>query len=152
MAIARHGAGRPLTEPQQSELRAALDYFAEAAPKHTADEEESVFPRLRRSKDEAAEHALDLVTTLEHDHEEADAHHRAIDALGRRWLTAGQLTSDDIHDFGNRLQVLQAIYGRHIAIEDRELFPAAARLLSPEELRSIGREMAARRGVLSDRR
>ena len=32
-------------------LESALRYFREAAPKHTADEEESLFPRLRQIQD-----------------------------------------------------------------------------------------------------
>jgi hypothetical protein len=37
-----------LNEEQRGAFEAALRYFREAAPKHTADEEESLFPRLRR--------------------------------------------------------------------------------------------------------
>jgi len=37
---------RPLTGESRSALESALRYFREAAPKHTADEEESLFPRL----------------------------------------------------------------------------------------------------------
>jgi len=39
------------------------------------------------------------------------------------------------------------LYRAHIAAEDRDLFPAAARALDAPTLREIGREMAARRGV-----
>ena len=39
---------RPLTEETRPALESALRYFREAAPKHTADEEESLFPRLRQ--------------------------------------------------------------------------------------------------------
>ena len=39
---------RPLTEETRAALETALRYFREAAPKHTADEEESLFPRLRQ--------------------------------------------------------------------------------------------------------
>jgi hypothetical protein len=39
---------RPLTEETRAALETALRYFREAAPKHTADEEESRFPRLRQ--------------------------------------------------------------------------------------------------------
>ncbi|MDE3111065.1 MAG: hemerythrin domain-containing protein, partial [Acidobacteriota bacterium] len=38
---------QPLNEETARGLSAALRYFREAAPKHTADEEESLFPRLR---------------------------------------------------------------------------------------------------------
>jgi len=38
-------------------------------------------------------------------------------------------------------------YTMHIAVENSELIPLAARLLTPEQLRQIGACMAARRGV-----
>lgn len=37
---------RPLTDDARAALESALRYFRESAPKHTADEEESLFPRL----------------------------------------------------------------------------------------------------------
>ena len=37
-----------MTEETRVALESALRYFREAAPKHTADEEESLFPRLRQ--------------------------------------------------------------------------------------------------------
>ena len=49
-----------------------------AAPKHTADEEESLFPRLRDSSDPRAIKALALVERLERDHGQAEQHHAAI--------------------------------------------------------------------------
>jgi hemerythrin-like domain-containing protein len=43
------------------------------------------------------------------------------------------------------LVALQAIYHPHIEVEDRELFPTAARLLSASEIHEMGCEMVARR-------
>ena len=40
-----------LTSQQRTALETALRYFRDSAPKHTADEEESLFPRLRRSEE-----------------------------------------------------------------------------------------------------
>jgi hemerythrin-like domain-containing protein len=45
------------------------------------------------------------------------------------------------------LTQLQRLYERHIAVEDRELFPAAARVLGANDIQQIGREMASRRQV-----
>ena len=140
-------AVRTLTPAEFVELEAALIYFATAAPRHTADEEESLFPRLRASSDPHAAPALEQVSRLERDHDEADAHHRAVDTLGRRWLADGALDADAALEFRGHLSALQAIYEAHIGIEDHELFPAAARVLSADQLREIGREMAARRSI-----
>jgi hypothetical protein len=55
------------------------------------------------------------------------------------------LSIEDAQELGDRLGDLHAIYREHIAVEDRQLFPVAARLLSSSQLHDIGREMAARR-------
>ena len=60
--------GGLLTPAQCAELEAALAYFATASPKHTADEEDSLFPRLRDTHDPAAKRAITLVEQLERDH------------------------------------------------------------------------------------
>ena len=39
---------RPATDDVAQALETALRYFSQAAPKHTADEEESLFPRPRQ--------------------------------------------------------------------------------------------------------
>jgi hemerythrin-like domain-containing protein len=146
-ALAARAGGAPLSDPHRLTLDAALTYFATAAPRHTADEEESLFPRLRASADPAALRALDIVARLEHDHAEAAAHHQAVDALGRRWLEQGTLDADRTRELRGHLAALALIYRDHIAIEDRELFPSAARLLTADQVREVGREMAARRQV-----
>ena len=65
--------GGPLNEEQSAALRKALKYFREAAPRHTRDEEDSLFPRMRASVSEAAHAALDTIARLESDHDKADA-------------------------------------------------------------------------------
>jgi len=142
---AERAAGGPLEEGARADLRAALAYFRHAAPMHTADEEQSLFPRLRASTHAEAVDAAATLERLERDHDAADEHHRAVDALVQRWLADNRLVDADLAELGRRLAALQAIYGAHIAVEDRELFPAAGRVLSPADLAAIGREMAGRR-------
>jgi hemerythrin-like domain-containing protein len=145
VTIAQEAAGGPLTNAQRAQLDGSLAYFATAAPRHTADEEESLFPRLRKCSDPAAAQALDVVNRLEHDHADANEHHAAVDVLVRRWLDRGRLEPSDVSELAKRLSELHRIYRAHIAVEDGELFPAAARVLSADDLRAIGTEMAARR-------
>jgi hemerythrin-like domain-containing protein len=144
-------AGRPgasgLSAAERAQLQGALTYFATAAPKHTADEEQRLFPRLEAASDESARHALDVVRWLERDHRRADAHHAAVDQLGRRWLAENALSDEAVSDLRHHLAELRELYRAHIAVEDHELFPAAARVLSTSELHAIGREMAARRST-----
>jgi hypothetical protein len=46
--LANDAKGGPLTNEQQAALAISLRCFREAAPKHTAGEEETLFPTLRR--------------------------------------------------------------------------------------------------------
>jgi len=139
--------GGALTHAERGQLEGALAYFATAAPRHTADEEESLFPRLEASKrrDRELADAIELVWSLERDHVEANGHHAIVDTIVRRWLDAGTLSGTDVKELEIRLSRLAALYRMHIEAEDRELFPAAARILSAGEIEEIGAEMAARR-------
>jgi hemerythrin-like domain-containing protein len=150
VAVDAEAAGGPLTAAHGRALEASLRYFAIAAPKHTADEEESLFPRLRDSPDPAAAAAMILVDRLERDHHEADVHHSAVAMLVQRWLAEDHLSPSETRELRERLAQLKHLYQRHIMVEDEELFPAAARLLDAAQLRQIGREMAARREIRSD--
>jgi hemerythrin-like domain-containing protein len=150
VVVDAEAAGGPLTPANRSALEASLRYFAIAAPKHTADEEESLFPRLRDSTDPAAAAVMTLVARLEHDHDEADGHHAAVAVLAQRWLAEDCLSSSEARELRERLARLQVLYQRHIRVEDQELFPEAARVLDRAQLRQIGREMAARRHIPSD--
>ena len=150
VAVDAQAAGGRLNADQRRALEASLRYFAVAAPKHTADEEVSLFPRLRATGDPAAAEALALLDRLEHDHDDAEAHHGAVERLVRRWLSDDRLEPSEAAELRERLTKLTALYRRHIAVEDQELFPAAARLLGAAELRQIGREMASRRQVRVD--
>ena len=145
LQVTEEAEGGPLNRLQREGLEAGLRYFAEAAPKHTADEEESLFPRLRRCG-AAAEEVLARVADLESDHAGAAPAHAAVDVLGRRWLARGILEREEVLELRNHLSTLTAMYQRHIAAEESEVFPLAARLLPAEEIAGVGREMASRRG------
>jgi hemerythrin-like domain-containing protein len=145
--IASETKGGPLSPEYRRALDGAVRYFAVAAPKHTADEEVSLFPRLRNSDDPALAEALASLDSLEHDHEEANTHHAAVDELVRQWLANDRLSSSAAGELRERLARLQALYERHIRVEDREVFPAAARALNRTQIQEIGGEMAARRNV-----
>ena len=72
----------PLTTDARRALETALRYFHEAAPKHTKDEEESLFPRLRQIHNPEVESALSTLEALEDDHRRADALHAEVHRLG----------------------------------------------------------------------
>ena len=146
-------AGLPshsLTHEQKLEVQDALAYFENAAPRHTADEERSLFPRLRQSADPEAKKAVEVLERLERDHEIADLHHRAVDELWRRRLALEELPPLEMQELRDRLGVLQAIYREHITAEDCEIFPTASRVLTRTQLLEVGMEMAGRRRRDSD--
>ena len=139
----RNGAELPAVE--QAALETALTYFRNSAPKHTSDEEDSLFPRLRASREAAS--ALECLDKLEGDHQAAAKDHAAVDSLGTRWLAEGKLAAAPARELGQALTRLSSLYARHIAIEDAELFPLAAKVLPEADLAAVGREMADRRGI-----
>ena len=129
-----HGAD----DQARAAARNLLRYFDAAAPNHHADEEASVFPRLLGRTSEAAA----LIATLEEDHAALDRCWRRLRPL-LAGIASGQranLPPALAHAFATR-------YGEHVASENARLLPLCADRLSAGDLATIGREMAARRGV-----
>ncbi len=140
-------AAQPLDPARRASLEAALQYFHESAPKHTADEEDSLFPRLRASQTPAVQNAFAMLDTLHQDHAHAAALHAEVDRLGRAWLDAGTLPPADSARFSELVSRLVELYRAHIDVEENGLFPVAAAALEAREREAIGAEMAARRGL-----
>ena len=145
--VAEQARGEVLSDEQRGALDAALRYFREAAPKHTADEEESLFPRLRRCENADVRALLARIESLEEEHVCAGICHVEVDTLGRLWLGDKTLTSEHASRFLTLVVQLRNFYRHHIAIEDNEVFPVAAAGLSTSDRQAIGMEMASRRGI-----
>lgn len=138
---------RPASEETRLGLEAALRYFNQAAPKHTADEEDSLFPRLRQNQSSEVQSSLLQLDRLEDEHRWAAPLHADVDLLGARYLLTGSLSATEIERFRNAVASLATLYKRHITVEDSVIFPLAARLLSQMEKMEIAGEMRRRRGV-----
>lgn len=138
--------GALMAPPDINAMEKALQYFKESAPKHTADEEESLFPRLRKAS--GGQSALQCMENLENDHDTAERDQGTVDLLGRRWIEQGFLLDMELLEMKQALQRLSHLYARHIEIEDKKLFPLAARALPADALAQVGREMAERRGAI----
>jgi len=136
-----------LNERQRSAVQTALEYFRTAAPRHTADEEESLFPLLRASGDPRARSAIQIVQELEHEHDSANIAHAEVDSLYTQWMTLGHISVDQRRQLSALLEQLRNMYRRHIDVEDQQVFPLAGEVLRPEQLAELGKQMARRRGI-----
>ncbi len=83
--------GRSLTGEERDAVNAALEYFRTGGQRHTADEEESLFPRLRKSDTKSFEE----IDRLEGDHHEANELHGSIERLYSAWIESGRLGIED---------------------------------------------------------
>lgn len=138
---------RPASEETRRGLEAALRYFSQAAPKHTADEEDSLFPRLRRNQSPEVQSSLLQLERLEDEHRWAAPLHADIEVLGTQYLLDGSLSATEVERFRNAVASLSTLYKRHITVEDSVIFPLAARLFTQMEKMEIAEEMTRRRGV-----
>jgi len=145
--VADRFAGSPLDAEATRAMRMALGYFKTAAPRHAADEEDSLFPALRAlDRDDLAD-LLERAEALEAQHRRAETLHDHVHERAERWLKEGSLDAHSLESLRGDLASLRTLYREHIDFEDRVLFPAAARALDREDIQRIGTEMAARRGL-----
>ncbi len=140
--VAERACGRTLTEEEIAAVTAALHYFREGGSRHNADEEESLFPRLRAA--EGGRSANELAH-LEEDHRHAGELHRKIEALYGKWMDAGALNSGEQHDLRSATTELAGIYSEHIKLEELIVFPNAARVLDKAAIAAMGQEFKERR-------
>lgn len=138
-AVVDRAQSRSLTEEEIAAVQAAISYFRTGGQRHTADEEESLFPRL------VAAGGCDELDALEHDHVEAGQLHTDVEALYQSWISGGSLTELQLRRLQSSTARLRNLYQAHIAIEDNTVFPKAAQLLDKRAIEAIGQEFRARR-------
>ena len=138
--VAERAPGRALNQEEREAVEAALHYFREAGPRHTRDEEDSLFPRLRAHGAKLVE-----VDRLEGEHREAELLHEQTDTLYVRWINAGALSFVDQSQLSAATRKLESIYGQHIRIEEDTVVPRAAQLLDRATLLEMGLEFKQRR-------
>jgi hemerythrin-like domain-containing protein len=125
-------------------MEACFRFFESSGILHTADEEESVFPRLQRglSDDERK-----FINQLEDQHQQADQLYAELKAIAAQ-LEDGQTVPGELQQrFRTAAGRVAELYRSHIATEDRTLIALGQRILSPAELHDISREMKRRRGL-----
>jgi hemerythrin-like domain-containing protein len=141
--VVERAPGRPLSEEEAAAVKSALNYFRVGGQRHTADEEESLFPRMRAEKTTAS--ALKEIDELETEHREANDLHAAIEKFYASWLEGKALAPEDEQRLCTVTERLKQLYEGHIRIEENLVFPRAAEGLDGPVLAQIGEEFRARR-------
>ena len=139
---AQRAAGRALSGEASAAVHAALGYFRKGGQRHNADEEVSLFPRLRAASQEGRLNELD---GLESDHRDANLLHGAVENLYHSWEQNGALSGADQAELVSMTQRLKRLYEEHIRMEEQVVFPRAAKLLNQQSIAEIGQEFRARR-------
>jgi pyridoxamine 5'-phosphate oxidase len=137
-------------EEAATSARSIRRYFNEAAPRHHADEEVDLFPRLlRRLAEKPAALSPDDDSRTRSAIEALTAEHRANEVLWSALDAAleqiergvvARLDSAPVAAFGQT-------YRGHIEVEEGVVMPAMKRVFDTSDWADVGRAMAARRGV-----
>lgn len=140
--LADHATAPP-TEIQAA-AEAILRYFTVSLPLHEADENESIFTRLRNAVPAGGVVAKSLETMV--------SQHHAIDELLQSMIPLWQAVQSqpvelielapELKGLANRLRLH---FSAHLAMEEDVIFPALDKLLSSGERQQIEAEMRARR-------
>ncbi len=140
--VADRATGREMTGEETGAIRASLQYFRVGGQRHSADEEESLFPRLRAASGD--EKPIDI-NGMEDDHRAARALHAGVELLYESWIKSGRLCGHDHEKLRSMTRQLEQLYQQHIRLEEQVVFPLATRALDAETLAQMGEEFRARR-------
>lgn len=126
----------------RQQARAVGVFFSGEARQHHLDEEKHIFPALRQHADEAVRHAE---RSLTQDHGWLEENWRAIAPMleaaaeGNHWF--------DVVELAAAVDVYEALYRDHMALEESLAYPAARHALAALDTSGMGREMARRRAL-----
>ncbi len=145
--VAAHLAAGGALDPARDAAARVVRYFDSAGRDHHADEEQDLFPALLESM--AGSDAVCLraiVAHLTHEHRELERlWQRVREPLAR--IAAGADVDAAAALPVAAVDALAERYAAHIAREESELLPMAARLLADDALARLGAAMSARRGL-----
>jgi len=139
--VAARAHARELTADERHAVQAALQYFRTGGQRHTADEEESLFPRLRKSLSETFKE----IEKLEADHHEASDLHRSIERLYSKWIELSSLGAEETQQLLSDTTLLKQLYAGHIQVEETLVFAKAIEVLDSHAIEAIGTEFRFRR-------
>ena len=119
--------------------RSVQRYYTQALPLHEADENDSVYPRLRAAAPPAELAAANQAMVDQH---------RGLNALIADLVPQWEAIALDPAQApasGPGAQALQVAWHEHLGLEERVIFPSLRARLSPDDLAAIRQEMAERR-------
>lgn len=140
--VAKRAGANPLTQEETDAVHAALHYFHVGGVRHNADEEETLFPRLRA---ELALRSIEEIDALEGDHRAANELHGEVERLYVEWITEGGLRQEAAQKLRTATERLEHLYEEHIQVEEKVVFPRAAEVLDQKAIAAMGEEFRARR-------
>ncbi|HWB83857.1 MAG TPA: hemerythrin domain-containing protein [Bryobacteraceae bacterium] len=136
LSILERAAAHLDSKPEEARqaIESVFRYFETSGVAHTADEEQSVFPRIeeRLTPEEKA-----YIASLESQHREADELYERL----KQVPAPGQ----DPEPYRRVVAQFAALYRSHIASENDRLIAVGKRLLTAAELETISAEMRQRR-------
>ena len=140
--VVERAHARALSEEEAAAIESALHYFRVGGKRHTADEEESLFPRMREN---AALANLRELGELVSEHRLANELHNAVSLFYAAWIRNGRLNAENEQQLRTATQQLKRLYEQHIEMEEKVVFPRAAEALDGKTIAVIGEEFRARR-------
>jgi len=123
-------------------IESVLRFLREDFVPHIHDEEEDLFPMLR-VRTEPEDRIDDILDTLIQEHAADRLDAEAIVAGLSRMETGNALS----RSFRKQLRRFAANERRHLTLENAIVLPLARARLKIDDLRNLGRNMAARRGI-----
>lgn len=149
-ALRRAAADLKTAEPDEvatvlETVNGVLSHLSSAGVKHTLDEEESLFPRIRLHKDQGTEEIFEVLGQLESQHKRAASIEDRLGKMAEGLALNGLPDENSVDLFLDLAESLYDLYKPHIQIENEFVFPASAQILTNDEQLEAGQEMYARR-------
>lgn len=130
-------ATTPRAEKKRAEL---LSKITEELEVHTQVENEIFYPAFKKAGEKGDDAKMFF---------EAREEHRAVGELVLPDLNKTPVASEQ---FGGRAKVLKELVEHHVKEEEGEMFPRARKLMSKDELQSLGEQMETRKQELLQQR
>jgi iron-sulfur cluster repair protein YtfE (RIC family) len=140
--IADRAAGRELTGEEKAAVRSAMDRLRVDVTRHTADEEQSLFPRLRAKTITGDSEDLSVI---EDNRRQADRQRAIAESLYSAWMSARVLRPESQMRLQSCTESLKRLWERHVQLEEQIVFPRAQEVLNGTSIAVIGQEFRARR-------